>query len=79
MTSYLDHVKRELQLHYPDFELVTEDVENYYKMPIITSLYVTNMVTVQIPLFVKLKTQSPLFVYKLSSVPMPFHMNEGNN
>ena len=76
LSSYLDHVKRELQLHYPDFELVTENVENYYKMPIITSLYVTNMVTVQIPLFVKLKTQSPLFVYKLSSVPMPFHMNE---
>ena len=76
LESYLQHVMDQLKDHYPDYELVTSNVEDYYKMPIITSTYLESMITIQIPLLVKLRTQKPLFLYKVKTVPMPYHMNK---
>ena len=77
LESYLQHVMDQLKdHHYPDYELVTSNVEDYYKMPIITSTYLESMITIQIPLLVKLRTQKPLFLYKVKMVPMPYHMNK---
>ena len=44
LEKYLQHVMDQLKDHYPDYELVTSNVEDYYKMPIITSTYLESMI-----------------------------------
>ena len=35
LTEMLDHVKRQLSEHYPNFEVVTDNEQDYYQMPLI--------------------------------------------
>ena len=76
LTEMLDHVKRQLSEHYPNFEVVTDNEQDYYQMPLISATYVQNMVVLQIPIYIKPITQKPLLMYKIKTIPVPYHINE---
>ena len=60
LTEMLDHVKGQLSEHYPNFEIVTDNEQDYYQMPLISATYVQNMIVLQIPIYIKPITQKPL-------------------
>ena len=35
----LKHVKKQIGLHYPEYELVLEDTHNYYNLPLVVYAY----------------------------------------
>ena len=76
LTEMLDHVKRQLSEHYPNFQVVTDNEQDYYQMPLISATYVQNMVLCQIPIYIKPITQKPLLMYKIKTIPVPYHINE---
>ena len=79
MEDVIEHVKQQLNQFYPKFELVTDNPIDYYQMPLVSAQhairYINNMIVVQIPLYIKLKSQKPLSMYKIKTVPVPFHVN----
>ena len=76
LTEMLDHVKGQLSEHYPNFEIVTDNEQDYYQMPLISATYVQNMIVLQIPIYIKPITQKPLLMYKIKTIPVPYHINE---
>ena len=76
MANLLRHTKETLILNYPEFELVLDETYQYYNIPIGSFSYVDGILAIQIPLFIKPKLQTPLLLYQLHTVPVPFHMNE---
>ena len=75
MEEMLIHVKKQLQTNYPDFELVLENVHNYYSLPLITYGYSKGIIGIQIPCIIKPRLQEPLHLYNLKTVTVPFHIN----
>ena len=49
-------------------------------MPLVSAThairYINDMIVIQIPMYVKLKSQKPLSMYKIKTVPIPFHINQ---
>ena len=45
-------------------------------MPLISATYVQNMVVIQLPIYIKPITQKPLLMYKIKTIPVPYHINE---
>ena len=58
------------------FEIVTDNEQDYYQMPLISATYVQNMIVLQIPIYIKPVTQKPLLMYKIKTIPVPYHINE---
>ena len=76
MNKIVEHVISLVQTRYPEYELVLQDTHNYYNLPLVVYAYNKGVIAVQIPMFLKLKTQEPLHLYSLRTVPVPFHINE---
>ena len=75
LNSMLEHVQLQLDKYYPDYTLVLNKVHQLYNLPFIHFSYNNGTIAIQIPLFIKPKLQEPLFLYDLTSVPVPYHMN----
>ena len=76
LNEMIVHVQEQLTTHYPSFELVTTEVEDYYQMPLVSATYALNLIVIQIPMYIKPKIQQPLSVYRVKTLPVPYHMNE---
>ena len=76
LKNLIDHVKQELVEKYPEYELVIDQVHEYYNLPFVSFDYQEEMLGIQIPLFIKLKLQEPLYLYNIRSIPVPFHINQ---
>ena len=76
MREMIDHVKEQLSENYPNFELVTDNEQDYYQMPLISAVYAKDMIVLQIPIYIKPITQKPLLMYKIKTIPVPYHINE---
>ena len=76
LKDLLDHVKEELTEKYPEYELVIDQVHEYYNLPFVSFDYQGGILGIQIPLFIKLKLQEPLYLYNIRSIPVPFHINK---
>ena len=76
LMDMIDHVKKQLSEHYPNFEIVTDNEQDYYQMPLISAVYVQNMIVLQIPIYIKPVTQKSLLMYKIKIIPVPYHINE---
>ena len=76
MREMLDHVKQELSENYPNFEVVSDNEQDYYQMPLVSAVYTQNMIVLQIPIYIKPITQKPLLMYKIKTIPVPYHINE---
>ena len=75
LNEMIVHVQEQLTTHYPSFELVTTEVEDYYQMPLVSATYALNLIVIQIPMYIKPKIQQPLSVYRVKTLPVPYHMN----
>ena len=73
LKSLLDHVKEKLSEKYPDYELVIDEVHQYYNLPLISFDYQEGILGIQIPLFIKPRLQEPLVLFNLKSIPVPVH------
>ena len=71
MVEMIDHVKQQLSENYPNFELVTDNEQDYYQMSLISEVYANNMIIIQIPTHIKPVTQRPLLLYKIKIIPVP--------
>ena len=76
LANMLKHVKEQIEMHYPEYELVLEDTHNYYNLPLVVYSYEQGVLGIQIPVFLKPRLLLPLHLYNLRTVPVPFHMNE---
>ena len=48
-------------------------------MPLISAVYANNMIVLQIAIYIKPITQRPLLMYKIKTIPVPYHINEKMN
>ena len=76
MREMIDHVKKELSENYPNFEVVTDNEQDYYQMPLVSAVYTQDMIVLQIPIYIKPITWKPLLMYKIKTIPVPYHINE---
>ena len=76
LIDMIDHVKEQLSEHYPNFEVVTDNEQDYYQLSLISAVYVQNMIFLQIPIYIKPVTQKPLLMYKIKTILVPYHINE---
>ena len=76
MVEMIEHVKKELSENYPNFEVVTDNEQDYYQMPLVSAVYAKDMIILQIPIYIKPITQKPLLMYKIKTIPVPYHINE---
>ena len=72
----INHVKEQLSENYPNFEMVTDNEQDYYQMPLVSAVYAQDMIVLQIPIYIKPITQKPLLMYKIKTIPVPYHINE---
>ena len=75
LQNFLLQVALDLKVHYPEYELVLDKVENYYSLPLINFKYDNDTLTIQIPLLVKDYIQQALYPYNLRTMPLPYHIN----
>ena len=71
MVETIDHVKEQLSENYPNFELVTDNEQDYYQMSLISEVYANDMIIIQIPIHIKPITQRPLLLYNIKIIPVP--------
>ena len=62
-------------INFPEFELVIDQVHQYFNIPIGSFTYQDGMLAFQVPLLVKPKLQEPLMLYQIKTIPVPYHMN----
>ena len=67
----IDHVKEQLSENYSNFELVTDNEQDYYQMSLISEVYANDMKIIQIIIHIKPITQRPLLLYKIKIIPVP--------
>ena len=72
LREMIDHVKKELSENYPNFEVVTDNEQDYYQIPLVSAVYTQDMIVLQIPIYIKPITQKPLLMYKIKTIPSYF-------
>ena len=65
LKSVLDHVKEKLSEKYQDYELVIDEVHQYYNLPLISFDYQEGILGIQIPLFIKPRLQESLVLFNI--------------
>ena len=76
MQILITHVQQVLERDYPDYELVVSQVHDYYNLPISTFACKDNTLVIHISFYIKPRNQEPLFLYDITTIPVPYHMNE---
>ena len=64
MIAMIKHVKE----NYPNFELVTDNEQDYYQIPLISAVNANHMIVLQIPIYIKPIIQKPLLMYKIKTI-----------
>ena len=72
LKQYLAEVIKNLEQNYPEYELVTEEITDYYNMPFVNFGYHNGTIAVEIPIFIKPKVQDPLYLFQVDTVPVPY-------
>ena len=75
LKGFLAEIKTFLKEYHPDYELVTEDIVDYYNMNFNTFGYENGTLAVEVPIFLKPRVQEPLLLYQVETVPVPYHIN----
>ena len=65
-----------LSKEFPQYTLALSLAELYYNIPMIKFMFLGNMLGVHVPLFVQHHTQKALHLYRLQTVPVPYHINQ---
>ena len=75
LAKLIQKVRETLIINFPEFELVIDQVHQYFNIPIGSFTYQNGILAVQVPLLVKPKLQEPLMLYQIKTIPVPYHMN----
>ena len=75
LEEMLKHIKERVATQYEGYELVLNDVFEYYNVPIASYSYREGVIGVQFPIFIKPKLQESLYLYQVRSIPVPYHIN----
>ena len=75
LQDMINSVQGQMYDLYPEYELVLTQVHEYYNLPHTKFSYFNGTLLLKIPMFLKLKSQEPLYLFDLTSVPVPYHMN----
>ena len=72
LTCYLQHIEDEIEKDYPKYELALKEINKYYDMKLISFVAYNFTLYVHIPVYLKLRVQPILDIYRVESVPIPF-------
>ena len=68
---YLQAMKHDLMKTAPNYELVFKHLYQYYGHELVTFTNNADKLLIQIPVFIKLKHQKPMFLYSMDTAPVP--------
>ena len=72
LRNILNEVKTTIRTTNPDYDLVTDRLNLYYNMQLVTlDIGIDRNLIIQFPVFVQPYTQQPLILYQLETVPFP--------
>ena len=76
MNDLITHVKGILETTYPNYELIVSEVHDYYNLPFSTFACKDNTLIIHISFYIKPINQESLYMYDITTIPVPYHMNE---
>ena len=76
MNDLITHVKDVLVTTYPNYELIVSEVHDYYNLPFSTFACKDNTLIIHISFYIKPINQESLYMYDITTIPVPYHMNE---
>ena len=76
MNDLITHVKGVLESTYPNYELIVSEVHDYYNLPFSTFACKDNTLIIHISFYIKPINQESLYMYDITTIPVPYHMNE---
>ena len=77
MNDLITHVKEVLETTYPKYELIVSEVHDYYNLPFSTFACKDNTLIIHVSFYIKPTNQELLYMYDITTIPVPYHMNEG--
>ena len=72
LTSYLKHIEQVIELEFPGYEIAMKEINKYYDMNLISFIAKDSVLYLHIPIFLKLRDQPTLELYKVKSLPIPY-------
>ena len=75
LAELLDHVKMKLIEHFKEYELAMTEIHQCYDLPLVSYSDTDAMLILQIPIYVKHYQQQTLELFRLQTVPVPYHPN----
>ena len=72
---FLEAFEDDLYEHAPNYELVFQNVYDYYAYKMVAFTNTPSQLVVQLPLLLKLKVQVPMSLYHVETVPVPLDEN----
>ena len=76
MNDLIDHVQGVLETTYPNYELIVSKVHDYYNLPFSTFACKDNTLIIHVSFYIKPINQESLYMYDITTIPVPYHMNE---
>ena len=76
MNDLITHVKGVLETTYPYYELIVSEVHANYNLPFSTFACKNNTLIIHISFYIKPINQESLYMYDITTIPVPYHMNE---
>ena len=76
MNDLITHVKDVLDTTYPNYDLIVSEVHDYYNLPFSTFACKDNTLIIHISFYIKPVNQESLFMYDITAIPVPYHMND---
>ncbi len=73
LRNMLRYVGFDLLKHYPEYRLAFPRLDFYYRKARVDFTRVGPRVLIQVPVYVKHYRQSPLDLYRIQTIPVPFH------
>ena len=71
----IEHVRQQLAEKYSNYELVITEVHDYYNIPVSSFDYMDGILGVFVPLFIRPSLQEPMYIYNVTTIPVPYHIN----
>ena len=69
-------VDENVKKNYPEYTLLMKEVQQYYDLPLTRFTSHENKLIIQIPMYIQHYTQTPLQLYNLKTIPVPYNINQ---
>ena len=75
LQDLISQVESKINNQFPQYTLALSIAEMYYNIPVVKFMSMHNMLGIQIPLWMQQHLQTPLNLYAIRTVPVPYHIN----